>query len=124
MMKKTVIFMLLFVFGFFNFSFAQTNASQMQRAQELLEKEEILREQLAKPEKFYIKKIIVQGSRVLLEEEIEFIVSPFQKHWLTKQDIQQLLNTIKQAYKQKGAGQPADISYQIKKKELIIAIKE
>ena len=126
-MKKILVIVLAILFlktAARDFCLAQTSASEMQRTQEILEKEKTLREQLAKPEKFYVKKIIVQGSKLLLEEEIEYLISPFQKHWLTKQNIQQLLNIIKEAYKQKGAGQPADISYQIKNKCLKIIVEE
>ena len=97
----------------------------MQRAQEILEEEEALRNKLQQQEKFFIKNVIVEGATLLSEDEIKAAVLPFQKHWLTKDQIKQILTLIIQAYTQKGYPQgPAKISYQIQGKELKIKVKE
>ncbi len=101
------------------------SAGQIERAQEILQKEDILRNKLEKEEKIYIKKIIVKGVTLLDEDKIKEIILPFQKHWLNKTDIQQILDIIGQAYKQKGyTGLPLRIYSQIKKNCLKIEIKE
>lgn len=62
---------------------------------------------------------------MLDKNEIEGIISSFQKHWLNKTDIQQILDTIGQTYKQRGyANQPIKISFQIKKDCLNIEVEE
>lgn len=101
------------------------SVGQIERAQEILQKEEILRNKLEKEEKVYIKKIIVKGATLLDEGKIKEIILPFQKHWLSKTDIQQILDIIGQAYKQKGyTGSPIRISSQIKKNCLEINVEE
>ncbi len=101
------------------------SASQIQRSQELLEMEKALREQIEKGEKILIKKIVVQGVTLLTKDRVREIISPLENHWLTRDEIQTVLDLLKEAYKQKGyPNQPAKISYQIKKRSLIIEVKE
>ena len=116
---------LLLIFFIRNPGFAQTSVSQMQRAQDLLEKERALSQKLEEPQKIYIKKIIVEGATLLSPEEIKEIISPLQRRWLTKEDIQQIMESLRQAYQRKGyTKQPAKISYRIEKKNLIIVIED
>ena len=125
MNKKRVIFIIFFVFMVVNQGFAQTSASQAQRAQELLEKERVLSEKVLEPEKAYIKKIIIQGANLLDKDKVKEIIAPFLNHWLTYSDIQQILGLIEQAYQEKGyPGQPKNISYEVKKKKLFIRVEE
>ena len=101
------------------------SASQIGRGQEILQKEEILRNKLEKEEKVFIKKIIVTGITLLDEDKIKEAISPFQAHWLTNKDIQQILELLKEAYRQQGyPGLHASISYQIKRKNLLIKVEE
>lgn len=103
----------------------QPSASQIERTQEILKEEEVLRDKLKTEEKLFIKKIIVKGVTLFDEDEIKKITLPFQKHWLSKTDIQQILGAIGQAYKQKGyAGQPLKSSFEVKKSCLRINIEE
>jgi len=121
---RIAVLVLFFTF-IYNFSFAQTSASQIERTQEIVEKEEALRNKIEKEEKVFIKNIIVQGATLLSEEEIKKITSPFQKHWLSKDDIQGIVNSLKAAYQQKGYNnQLARITYQVKKSLLKIRIEE
>jgi len=100
-------------------------ASQIEKTQEDLEKEKALRELIEEGQKVFIKKIIIKGVTLLTQEEIKDIVQPFQKHWLSQGDVQQILEMLKQTYKEKGyPGQPAKILTQIEKGQLIIEITE
>lgn len=123
-MKKIFIFLFL-ILSFSCLGFAQTTPAQLQRSQEILEKERALKDKLEKGEKVYIKKIIVKGATLLNQEQIKEIILPFQKHWLTKNDIQQILALIERAYINNGyATKLKGISYQIKKRILEIQIEE
>ncbi len=106
-------------------AFAQSSTSQIQQSQQLIQKEEDLRRKIQEPRKFYIKKIIIQGVSLITKESLRQIISPFEKHWLNKEDIQLLIESLSQAYLEKNAPlQPAQISYEIKGKSLLIKIKE
>jgi len=122
---KLITLLLLLIFFIRHPGFAQTSVSQMQRAQDMLEKERALSQKLEEPQKIYIKKIIVEGALLLSADEVKRIVSAFERHWLTKLDIERILEALKQAYKDKGyTGEPLKISYQIKQKSLIIRVEE
>ena len=123
-MKKIFIFLFL-ILSFFYLGFAQTTPAQLQRSQEILEKERALRGKIEKGEKVYIKKIIVKGATLLNQKQVREIILPFQKHWLTKNDIQQMLGFFEQAYFNCGYGTKLKgISYQVKKRILEIQIEE
>ncbi|MCX5701492.1 MAG: hypothetical protein NTW64_00720 [Candidatus Omnitrophica bacterium] len=106
--------------------FAQTpSISQIQRSQEVIEKEQALRDRLKQEEKIFINKIVVKGVSSLSEEQVQEIMQPFQKRWLTKKIIAEILELIKKAYEEKGYTlEPVKIAYQIQKKKLIIEIEE
>lgn len=119
-----VLLLLLFCFDAKTACFPQASVGEAIRSEEILEKEAILRKKLQEQEKVYIKRIIVEGADTLSEDEIEAIVSPFQKHWLTKDEIKQILTLIAQAYARKNPPlEPPKISYQIKGKELKIKLR-
>lgn len=106
-------------------NFAQITPSQVQRTHEILEKEKALREKIEKEEKVFIKRIVVEGASLLSKDEIDKIILPFQRHWLSKEDIQQIINLLIQTYNQKGYdASKVNISYEIKKRQLIIEINE
>jgi hemolysin activation/secretion protein len=123
-MKKIFIFLFL-ILSFSCFCFAQTTPAQLQRSQEILEEERTLRGKLEKEEKVYIKKIMVKGATLLNAKQIREIILPFQKHWLTKDDIQQILALIERSYINNGyVTKLKGISYQVKKRILEIQIEE
>lgn len=125
-MIKTILF-LVFLTGISAVSFAQvqTPLSQIERSQELIDKEEALRKRIYAPEKIYIEEISVEGAGLLSQKEIKDLVLPYEKKWLTKDDISQIINELNELYRNKGlTGQLSDISYQIKDKRLIIEVKE
>lgn len=123
--KILFFFVLIFSLNPLISCWAQTSASQLQRSQEILQQEEALRKKLEEPEKVFIKNIIVKGVVLLNEEKIKEITTPFLKHWLTPTDIRQIIELIKQAYREKGyLKQPAAVSHQIKRRVLIITVLE
>jgi len=123
-LKIIFIFMLLFTF---NCSFAQvqTPLSQIERSEDLIRKEEALREKIEAPEKIYIEEISVEGAGLLAEKEIKDLALLYEKKWLTKDDISQIINGLNELCRNKGlTGQLSDISYRVKDKRLIIKVKE
>jgi hemolysin activation/secretion protein len=100
-------------------------ASQIERSRELLEKEKSLRNELEKNNKVFIKKITLKGATALSKDQIREIILPFQRRWLSRQDIQQILDLIARAYQRAGyTGKPPQASFQLKKNNLEIQIKE
>ena len=121
-MKRITI--LFFCLSLTNNCFAQDiPVSQIERTQEILEKEEALREKLNKQDKMFIKKIVVEDALLLGEEQVEEIILPFQKRWLTKDDINQIIDSLKQLYIRQTKQTP-EITYQIKGRNLEIYVKE
>lgn len=123
---KKSLFVFAFILILFNLCFAQDHtASQIEKAQQDLEMEKALRTEVEKGKKVLIKKIIVKGVTLLTEDQIKEIILSFKNHWLTGSDINLILDSITSAYKQKGyQGQPAKISYQVKKGCLEINVEE
>ena len=119
----SVILFICSVTGAREACFAQApTASQIERTQKDLEKEKALRETIEKGQKVFIKKIIVKGATLLSEEQIKETILPFQKHWLTKEDIQRLIDSLKQLYQQQTQQVPT-VSYEIKSRNLVINIE-
>jgi hemolysin activation/secretion protein len=78
-------------------SFAQApSASQIQRSQEFLEKEEVLQEKLR--EKVFIREIQVEGATLIPAGRIKDTVASFKNKWLGKKDIGQIAELIRQLY--------------------------
>lgn len=122
-----VFLILLFIFLFFGaICFAELpSAVQIERAQEILQENEALRSRIENGEKAYIKNIIVKGVTLFDEDKVKEIIFPFQKQWLSKAEIQQILDAIEQVYKQNGfIGLPTKSSFQINKNCLEININE
>lgn len=127
MLKKVkLVFTLMVCMLFCNLSFAQVPASQVLRTQEVIEKEKELRKEIYREEKVFVKKIMLKGVNLLNQDRIKDIILPFQKKWLEKKDIQQIIESVKQAYKEKGYSEElVKISYQIiKNKYLEIDVDE
>ncbi|MCX5693220.1 MAG: nicotinate-nucleotide adenylyltransferase [Candidatus Omnitrophica bacterium] len=95
------------------------------KSQEMIEREKTLREKLDKNEKMHLKKAIVTGVTLIDKEKIKEIIDPFKNHWISKNDIQLILDSITAAYKEKGyADKLGRISYKIRKTTLNIIITE
>ena len=131
-LKRTVAGLAIILFSLFclgplgSDSFAQAlPIGQIERTQELLEKEKAFRGRIEREEKVFIKKIIVEGVTLLNEGQIKELILPFQKRWLSKDEIQQILDALTAAYRQNGyKEQPAKISFEIKKGFLKIKVDE
>ncbi len=118
-----VIYQLMWLFNN-SICVAEESTGQIQRTQEILEKEKALRARL-EDEKVFIKRIIVQGANLSTEEKIKQMILPFQKRWLTKKDILQIKDAISQIYQQEGyREQLVKITYKIINKELIFRVAE
>lgn len=102
-----------------------SSASQIQRANELINQDAWLRDKLEHGQKVLVKKIIVEGVTLLTPRELKEITVIYQKHWLTKNEIQQILDLITLAYKKKGFDkQPANIAFTIEMGCLKIKVEE
>ena len=128
-MKKTTIFTcflaLFCCFILLKPAFAQDSASKIQRTQDMLEQEKMLRKKLEELQKIYIKEIAIRGVTLLNDDEINEIISPFVKHWLTQEDLQQIDELFMQAYEKKGYTQaPPEITYIFEDVKLIITVTE
>jgi outer membrane protein assembly factor BamA len=125
-MKKLII--LIILLNLFSFTFAQypaPNAEEIQRSQELIDKETMMLERIQKGDKFFIKKILIDGFTLISKTELKDIIIAYQGRWLTKDDLGKLDEEIKQVYRKKGyTTQPKDISYHIKGKILEIYIED
>lgn len=119
----TVLFFVCFLWE--GASWAQNApTAQIQRSQEMVEKERLLREEIKKNEKVLIKKIIVQGSP-LSKDRIEEIIDPFKNHWLSKEDIDSLVASIRDAcIKNAPKGASLKVSHQVYKNTLKIIIEK
>ncbi len=100
-------------------------AGTIMKSQEIIEKEKTLREKLDKNEKMYLKKAIVTGATLIDKEKIKETLKPFKNHWISKNDIQLILDSISSIYKDKGySDKIEEISYRINKSTLTIKVKE
>lgn len=124
MFRKTT-FLLISLLFLQAVSYAEPiSGAEILRSQELIQKDESWRQKI-KEEKFFIKKILIKGVTILSEDTLKEIILPFEKKWLTKGDIQEMLDAIKQAYKK--AGLPEEkikLSSQLKKRTLEIIVEE
>jgi len=94
------------------------------RSQEMIREDEALRQRIEE-EKYFIKTILLKGGLKLPSAEAEELTAPFRGQWLTKEDILQLIDSVKSVFVKKGI--PAgsiDISYELKDKVLEITIDE
>ncbi len=121
MRKGIVILLLALILNFYGSVFSQTTTpARIERSQEILQEDKALRQQIGQEEKFFLKTIIVKGALKLSEEEIKDIIVPFQGHWTTKENIQQLIDALKSAYAKKGiAASQLKVSYELKKGRIL-----
>lgn len=120
---------LLFVLSAFTFSklslAENPPAGQIERSHELLEKERALLERLNRQGKVYIKRIIVESRSLLTGEEVNEIILPFQRQWLNKEDIEEIIGLIIEALSRKGYDRAMiDVSHEVNRKQLVIKVRE
>lgn len=117
-----------FLFLMFNsvaYSSQNESASTIARSQEMIEKEESLRENINKNEKMYLKKIAITGATLIDKEKIKEALRPFKNCWISKDDIQLIIDSISAIYQEKGYSEKIEgISYKINRNILNIAVKE
>ncbi len=98
---------------------------QIDKMQQDIQMEQTLRTEVEKGKKVYIKKVVVKGVSLINEDKMKEIILPFHNHWLTQSDINLILDSIANAYKQNGyEGQPEKITFQVKDGYLEINAKE
>jgi len=97
---------------------------QVQRSQEMIQKEEQLQKKIDKPIKRFIKQILISGAKLLTEEQLNNAVSAFQNHWLGNDELDQISDSIKALYQQSGFNQFISIYFEFSDSVLNINIKE
>jgi len=122
---KAIVFALFFIFINSNAGFSQPSLGGIDKMRQDMEMERALRTEVEKGKKVYIKNIVVKGVTLISKGRLSEIIPPFKDHWLGESDINLLLESITNAYKEKGyAGEPAKISFRVKKGVLQINIEE
>ncbi|MCM8800305.1 MAG: hypothetical protein NC900_06270 [Candidatus Omnitrophica bacterium] len=123
---KRLFYLIILFFNLVSLSFAQTPpiSSQILKTEEDIQKEKILRKKLESEEKFYIKKITFEGIVSIEPKDLEEVKSLFEKRWLTKEEINKIFDALRDIYLAKNLNLPSDIQYTIKKRHLIIKVKE
>lgn len=125
-MKRIIFFIYFFIFVICGNCFAQvTTAADIERTQVIIQKDEAFKQVINKPEKIHIKDIVLDGVTLLSEEQIKSIISPFKGGWLSENEIQGVINSIKMFYQKRGfSNQPENITFQVEKSVLKINIIE
>jgi len=101
------------------------SASTIARSQEMIEKEESLRGNINKNEKMYLKKIVIEGATLIDKEKIKETLQPFKTRWISKDDIQLIIDAISAIYQEKGYAEKIEgITYKVNKNTLNISVKE
>jgi len=125
-MKKTLLIAIVFILCLLNACFCETpSMGQIEKSQQDLEVDKALRAEAEKGQKVLIKTITVKGTSLITLDQIKQVILPFKNHWLTQSDIDLILNSITNIYKQNGyQAEPAKISYEVKEGNLQIDIEE
>lgn len=103
----------------------QPTPAQIQRSEEITDQETSLRNKLNRESKVYIKQIMIKGASLISADKMSQIILSFQKHWLSSNDIQLIIDLIKQAYQQSGfKDKPVKIEHRLKNHSLNIYVQE
>ncbi|MFA5096713.1 MAG: POTRA domain-containing protein [Candidatus Omnitrophota bacterium] len=101
--KAVLIFILLLGAGSLNFVLAASESpEQVQRSQEILREDKMLRERIEKDAGVFIKEIIVEGAEGLSEDKINEVILPYLNRRLRQNDIAGLLVIVRQMYVDAG----------------------
>ncbi len=113
-----------FVLSVFNTVYADSvSPEQIQRSQEILREDKMLREKVGQEVRVFVEKVVVKGADNLSEEEINNLALPYLKRWLKKTDIQEFLDELRKSYVKKSRNNsPFEISHQIKNSTLEVII--
>jgi hemolysin activation/secretion protein len=109
-----------------SFAFAEIpSPAQIERQQEMIEKERALRQRIEEDGQVFVRQIVVTGVTLLDEEEVKKIIQPYEGRRLSKKNIQAILDDFALAYKEKGClDRLARTSYHLRQGYLEITIKE
>jgi len=98
------------------------SGSEILRSQELIQEDKSLRDKVIE-NKVFIKKIVISGAVLLSPDKIKEITLPFEKRWLTKNDIQEIEDLIKQEYNKQGIPEAnLKLSHRVKNRVLEITL--
>jgi hypothetical protein len=68
---------------------------------------------------------VVKGVSLLEDEQIKKIILPFQEHWLTKEEILEIIKLLLQVYEKAGYREMlSKISYRIEGNSLVFKVEE
>lgn len=125
-MEKVSFYIFLFSVSYFGCCHAQAiTGAEIERTQMILQKEEVFKQIINKPEKLHVKDVVVDGVTLLNEDQLASLISPFKHRWLYENDIQGILDSIKILYQKSGfADQPEKISFKLEKCILKILVVE
>jgi len=127
-MQKIPVFILISFFLTYNYCFCAeegASASSITRTNEMIEKDRSLRENITKDEKMLLKKVILTGITLVDKERIREVLKPFRNHWISKSDIQLIIDSVLAIYKDQGYGaRISSISYRVNRAVLYITIEE
>ena len=104
---------------------ALSPTAQDERSREILREDKELRARIEEGEKVFIEKIVVKGVSSFSKKELDEVIRPFEKQWLSQKDIENLEDAARQLYLGKGYTKtPPVISSQISQNILEITIEE
>ena len=102
-----------------------TSMSVITKSQEMINDEKAIRERIDKDEKMLLKKAVIKGITLVGKEKITEILQPFKNHWISKDDIQAIIGSIADIYREEGRFERIEgISYKVNKNTLDIKVKE
>ena len=107
--RARVVIFAIFILTLNTRAYAQ-GVSQVERSQEIIEKDRILKKRI-ETEMFFIKDIILEGEDLVPQDKIEEITSGFKNRALSLSDISLIIDLLRQLYAQEGFD--VDISYNI-----------
>ncbi len=107
--RARVVIFSIFILTLNTRAYAQ-GVSQVERSQEIIEKDRILKKRI-ETEMFFIKDIILEGEDLVPQDKIEEITSGFKNRALSLSDISLIIDLLRQLYAQEGFD--VDISYNI-----------
>ena len=123
-MKLKIIFISI-LFSTFNYSIAQTiTPIQIERAQEIVQKEEALRKKIEQPQKVFVKEIILPQGCLIPEKEIAQITGNFAGRWHSLKEKRELLDILTQAYRKAYPGsEPLQATCIIEESKLVVSFE-
>jgi|GEM_PF-305597 len=121
----SAVFFMVFLASQIAYSAQDDSAGAVMRSQEMLDNEKMLREKVDKNDKMLLRKAVIKGITLIDRRKTMEIFAPFKGHWISKDDIHLIIDSIFAAYKEKGYFEKIErIDYKISKNTLTIIVKE